>query len=234
MGDRSARLGGGLGEAREAPGAPDGALRGGGRLGPRGSSRRRSSSPAPGTAVTVFEKADRIGGLLRYGIPGLQDGEVRDRPAAWSRCARKACLVPDRRERGRGALTAVRAAQGLRRRAAVPAAPSSPGTCRCRAASWRACTSRWSSCPSRTDVWPGTDVDPSRGGDPRYRQARRHPGGRRHGLRLHRHLPSSGRSGRSPPWSCCLSRRRGVTSPSRGPWPRSYYLQRLELPRRGR
>ena len=29
----------------------------------------RSSSPAPATTVTVFERADRIGGLLRYGIP---------------------------------------------------------------------------------------------------------------------------------------------------------------------
>ena len=32
-----------------------------------------------GHDVTVFEKNDRIGGLLRYGIPGLQDGEVAHR-----------------------------------------------------------------------------------------------------------------------------------------------------------
>ena len=33
-----------------------------------------------GHAVTVFEKADRIGGLLRYGIPGFQAGKTRSRP----------------------------------------------------------------------------------------------------------------------------------------------------------
>ena len=33
-----------------------------------------------GHDVTVFEKADRIGGLLRYGIPEFQDGEAPDRP----------------------------------------------------------------------------------------------------------------------------------------------------------
>ena len=37
--------------------------------GPAGLAARRSSSTAPATAVTVFERADRIGGLLRYGIP---------------------------------------------------------------------------------------------------------------------------------------------------------------------
>ena len=34
--------------------------------------RPRSSSRAPGHAVTVFEKSDRIGGLLRYGIPDFK------------------------------------------------------------------------------------------------------------------------------------------------------------------
>ena len=29
-----------------------------------------------GHSVTVFEKADRIGGLLRYGIPEFQDGKA--------------------------------------------------------------------------------------------------------------------------------------------------------------
>ena len=31
--------------------------------------RRRNSCAAPGIRVVVYEKADRIGGLLRYGIP---------------------------------------------------------------------------------------------------------------------------------------------------------------------
>ena len=34
-----------------------------------------------GHAVTVFEKSDRIGGLLRYGIPGFQDGKAPDQPS---------------------------------------------------------------------------------------------------------------------------------------------------------
>ena len=33
-----------------------------------------------GHAVTVYEKADRIGGLLRYGIPRVQAGEAHHRP----------------------------------------------------------------------------------------------------------------------------------------------------------
>ena len=42
------------------------------RLRPRRASPPPSSSPAPGTTVTVFERADRIGGLLRYGIPDFK------------------------------------------------------------------------------------------------------------------------------------------------------------------
>ena len=39
------------------------------RLRPRRSRRRAAAARAPGHAVVVFERADRIGGLLRYGIP---------------------------------------------------------------------------------------------------------------------------------------------------------------------
>ena len=39
-----------------------------------------TSSTGPATAVTVFERADRIGGLLRYGIPDFKLGEGRRRP----------------------------------------------------------------------------------------------------------------------------------------------------------
>ena len=64
----------------------------------------RSSSRAPATAVTVYEKADRIGGLLRYGIPDSRlEKNVIDRrleqmrPKAFVRhqCARGATLPVD-------------------------------------------------------------------------------------------------------------------------------------------
>jgi len=47
--------------------------------GPAGS-LAASSSPAPGTRSRCSRKNDRIGGLLRYGIPELQDGKGADRP----------------------------------------------------------------------------------------------------------------------------------------------------------
>ena len=40
----------------------------------------RSSSPAPATTSPCSRRADRIGGLLRYGIPDFQDGEAAHRP----------------------------------------------------------------------------------------------------------------------------------------------------------
>ena len=58
------RLGHGAGRRRCAPAS---ASRSSDR--DRPASRRPRSSIAPATAVTVFERADRIGGLLRYGIP---------------------------------------------------------------------------------------------------------------------------------------------------------------------
>jgi glutamate synthase (NADPH/NADH) small chain len=80
-----------------------------------------------GHRVTVLERADRIGGLLRYGIPEFKmEKRVLDRrlalmePPAWSSSG----------------LTATRSCWR--------AGPGRPATCRCRAASWPASTSRWS------------------------------------------------------------------------------------------
>ena len=50
------------------------------RLRARRASRARSSSRAPGHDVVVFEKSDRIGGLLRYGIPDFKMEKPLDRP----------------------------------------------------------------------------------------------------------------------------------------------------------
>ena len=49
-----------------------------------------------GHLVTVFERADRIGGLLRYGIPRVQDGEAVPRSAAGADGGGRRGL-PDRR-----------------------------------------------------------------------------------------------------------------------------------------
>ena len=54
-----------------------------GRVGTGGPRRRGRSSNRAGHSVTVFEKADRIGGLLRYGIPEFKmEKRVLDRRLA--------------------------------------------------------------------------------------------------------------------------------------------------------
>ncbi len=55
----------------EPPAVPHRQARRGDRLRARGPGRRAAAGRA-GHAVTVFEKADRIGGLLRYGIPDFK------------------------------------------------------------------------------------------------------------------------------------------------------------------
>ena len=70
MPDRGPRLGGRLDPAAIA-GAEDRQERRGGRLRPRGPRRAQQLARA-GHGVTVFEKNDRIGGLLRYGIPDFK------------------------------------------------------------------------------------------------------------------------------------------------------------------
>ncbi len=89
-----------------------------------------SSSPAAGHAVTVFERADRIGGLLRYGIPDFKmekrrlDRRVEQMEAEGRRLqAERECR---RRPLGRRASRRVRRHLPLRRR--DPAArPADPG-----------------------------------------------------------------------------------------------------------
>ena len=66
--------------APEPPGGPDRQEGGGRRLGPRRARRGPAAQPRRATAVTVFERADRIGGLLRYGIPEFKmEKRVLDR-----------------------------------------------------------------------------------------------------------------------------------------------------------
>ena len=71
VGDRPPRLRRGLGAAAAAR-APHRSLGRRGRLRARRASPPRSSSTRAGHTVTLFEKSDRIGGLLRYGIPDFK------------------------------------------------------------------------------------------------------------------------------------------------------------------
>ena len=134
--------------APQTAAAQDGPPRGRGGLRPRRASPARSSSRAPATTSCVFEKADRIGGLLRYGIPDFKmEKHLIDRRMAqmaeegveFRPNAHVGGNVPARELHGR-----VRRDRADRRRrgAARPAGA--------RAATSTASTSRWSSCRSRT------------------------------------------------------------------------------------
>ena len=88
--------------------------------------RRRAAAGRAGHSVTVFEKADRIGGLLRYGIPEFQDGEAHHRPPPGADAAEGVKFVTNAHVgvnvAGRGS------APRLRRHRCWPAAPSSRAT----------------------------------------------------------------------------------------------------------
>jgi hypothetical protein len=142
-----------------------------------------------GHAVTVFEKNDRVGGLLRYGIPDFKlEKWVIDR------------RVDQMREEG----------------VVFQSAParSSRATSRCRAASSTACTSRWSSCPSRTAGWRGTPSPTSRRSWQRTATWSSSAAATPARTASVRHIVR-GRS-RSRRSSCCRVRPRGVTAPSPG------------------
>ena len=101
-----------------------------------------------GHTVTLFEKNDRIGGLLRYGIPDFKMGEVAHRPPT----------RPDARG-GRGVPDAA-STWAWMCRSPICARTSTPSCSRwgprpretwmCRGESSMVCTTRWNSCPSRT------------------------------------------------------------------------------------
>ena len=142
-----------------------------------------------GHAVTVFERADRIGGLLRYGIPDFKmEKRHLDRRIAQME-AEGVDLPPGRQRRrrraGRPAPGRVRRRLPLRRRDARPA------TCRSPAASSRASTSRWTSSRSRTSGSPATR-SPTTDFITAEGQARDHHRRRRHRRRLPGDRPPPG------------------------------------------
>ena len=100
-----------------------------------------------GHSVTVFEKSDRIGGLLRYGIPEFKlengssiAGSTSYRQKGW-------CFVPVSTSVWTCALTIFVAASTRSCSPAAQRAPRSP----CPAVTSRASASRWITCPNRID-----------------------------------------------------------------------------------
>ena len=105
-----------------------------------------------GHTVVVYEKRDRIGGLLRYGIPDFKmEKHLIDRRMAQMQ-AEGVEFRPNSHVGGN--VPVARAARRIRRAWCWPAVPSSRAICRCRGASWTASTSPWTSSPSRTPGSP--------------------------------------------------------------------------------
>ena len=188
--DRRPALGRGLDRARAAA-AQDRQAGRGRRLRPRRpgrgaaararrSRRRRCSSGGP----------HRRPAPLRH--PRLQDGEAPHRPAHGADGGR------GRRRSGTNANVGVNVTRAELRAEfdaiVLAGGASSRATCRCRAASSRASTSRWSSCRSRTSACAGDERAATQilG----HGQARHHHRRRRHRARLPRHL-ASGRARKS-------------------------------------
>ena len=142
--DHRPRLRRRLGRARTPPAARTGktvAIVGSRSRGPG----RRAQLNKAGHTVTVYERADRIGGLLMYGIPNMKlDKEVVERRVDLLRGGGRRVRHERRRrqERRREASCAPRTT-----RCCWPPARRSRATCRSRDASSRASTSRWSSSP---------------------------------------------------------------------------------------
>ncbi len=155
-----------------------------------------------GHAVTVFEKNESIGGLLRFGIPDFKlekshiDRRI-DQLIAEGVVFRTNTLVGAAQDaatlaQGVAVVTPEEFAPQLRCPAAGRAAQKPRATCPCPGASWPACTSPWSTCRSKTVPTPG--APPAH--DQRQRQARHRHRRRRYRLRLRRHRQPPGRGQR--------------------------------------
>ena len=124
----------------------DGQAGRGGRLRSRGSRGRAAADPRR-PRVVVFERADRIGGLLRYGIPEFKmEKRVLDRRIEQMEAEGTEFRVQHQRGRRRH-VDELRASST---RSCWPAARPVARPARARAASSRASSRRWSSCRPRT------------------------------------------------------------------------------------
>ena len=109
-----------------------------------------------GHTVAVYERDDAIGGLLRYGVPDFKLEKVHiDRRLAQME-AEGTRFRPGRRGRPRRHVAA--AAGAVRRDRDRHRRDRAPRAARCRARSWAACTSPWSSCTRPTRSRAGKPV----------------------------------------------------------------------------
>ena len=104
----------------------------------------------------MYERADRIGGLLRYGIPEFKM-EKRHLDRRIAQMEEEGTRVPRRRQRRRE--RAGRRAPSRSTRSCSPAARRRGATCRSPAASWPASTRRWSTCRRRTACRKATSTE---------------------------------------------------------------------------
>ena len=168
-----------------------------------------------GHTVTVFERADRIGGLLRYGIPEFKmekrhiDRRLEQMEAEGTQFRAGVNVGVD--------ITAAAAARRVRRGGAGRRRDRMRATCRSPAASWTASIRRWSSCRGPTACSTAIRCSTRRpAADHRQGQEGRHHRRRRH----RRGLPGHRRTGRAPR-ACtssrsCRVRRRPARTPPRG------------------
>ena len=154
--------------------------------GPAGLAVRAAAEPRAATAVTVFERDEAGGGLLRFGVPDFKiEKDVVER--------RLAQLADEGVEFRFGVDVGVDVDAPSCARASTPScsrpARACRATCRCPGASSTACTSRWSTSTAGTATSPArpTPAISARG------QARDRDRRRRHRRRLRRERAPRGR-----------------------------------------
>ena len=167
-----------------------------------------------GHDVDVFERDDRIGGLLRYGIPDFKmEKELLDRRLEQMRA--EGVTLRDRRARAASTSPATSCARSfdavvLCRRRAQPRDLAVPG----RELDGVHFAMDFLTQQNRRVAG---DCRRRRRGDPRHRQARRRHRRRRHRLRLRRHVASPGRRERDAARADAEAARRSARE--RNPWP---------------
>ena len=82
-----------------------------------------------GHSVTIFEKSDRMGGLLRYGIPDFKMEKAPDQPAAWCRWMAEGVQFRTSVEDRRDHVDGLAASENFDIDGARPAAPKNRARC---------------------------------------------------------------------------------------------------------
>ena len=176
-----------------APTAADRQAGGGGRLGPGRAGRRPAAHPGRPRASCVFERADRIGGLLRYGIPEFKM-EKRHLDRRLAQMEAEGTELPGRR--WTSASTSPPTTCGpTSTPSSWPAAPPRPATCRSPGGELGGIHQAMEYLPIGQ---PGAAGRPAGADDHGQGQARRDHRRRRHRRRLPGHRPPPGR-GVDPP-----------------------------------